>query len=120
MNATALPKPVMDVAAPKSPAPTTSAAPAKKVVSAALLASRHPVRPARPALALRKSGGVIRSAQAAPQQVPAPRAADRKATAPAQTPAQRRAPVALITVTVFAVLILSVLAVAAFVTFRMA
>jgi len=112
----------MDVAVPKSPA--LSAAPARKTVSAARLASSRLARPVRPALALRKAGKALRPAQSASRPAPAPRIAAQKVAAPAQiqapAPAQRRAPVALITVTVFAVLILSVLAVTAYVTFRVA
>lgn len=119
MNSTALTKPVMDVAAPSGPV-SAPAAPARKAVSAASLASSRLARPTRPALGLRSAGGALRQARTSSRPAPVSRAAGKK-TAPAdQASAQRGAPVALITVTVFAVLILSVLAVTAYVTFRVA
>lgn len=117
MNATAPTKPVMDVALPKRPvsAPRrTAQARVAAVPAAASLVRRKPLTPAPRTKAVKEA-----LAKRLPQQQPAP-AVQQPTPASAASRAERRVPVALITVTAFVILILSVLAVTLYVTSQVA
>jgi hypothetical protein len=108
MNPSSHAKPVMDVAASKK----TALTPARRAVSE--LIARRSQLPARSVPALPTAPSQEASLPAAPVRV----ASQRRAAAPAL--AQHHAPVGLITVAVFIMLVLSALAVTLYVTLRTA
>ncbi len=122
MNAATRTKPVMDIAAPKGSAASRTSAVVDRSSVSAMFTSQKPAKPARvakrpaaarqerakaqPMLSANKAS-VVRKAPIASIQKPVQR-----------TPEEKHAPVALITVAVFVVLIISALAVTMYVTSR--
>jgi len=108
-------KPVMDVAVPKNPAPAFNpfAKPAPAVPTPMSSAAQQPASvPVHAAPALMSAPRPV--VTPAPMAINAHRPGAKKSSSPAQ-PA-RRTPVALITVTIFVMLVLSALAVTVYVT----
>jgi len=118
MNSTAPTKPVMDVALPKRPVSAPAHTVRKQTAATASVtpAPRKPLAPA-PRTRMTKDTSAAARRSDVPQQQAAPVA---QQPAPAAGQVQRGLPVALITVTVFVILILSVLAVTLYVTSQVA
>jgi hypothetical protein len=119
MSLTAPTKPVMDVAVPKRPAFATAAKPTKPAHSAPARAAVLAVRPVSLSSALSAPTTETSTATSLSAGDARPLREQRSAAQAFAQP-QHRTPVALITVTIFAVLVLSAIAVTVYVTSRTA